>query len=112
MLRVQRLRPAQVVRFVIGPSLITLGISIGSRLGHHGLRAAADLLQRRDLPLRRGHRRSCRDRCGGTRFAGLVTPAAPPEGITATLLLNFLFFGFFFVNFVYELFTGGALVEF
>ncbi|WP_431907002.1 hypothetical protein [Amycolatopsis thermoflava] len=43
---------------------------------------------------------------------GLVTPATPPEGITATLLLNFLFFGFFFVNFVYELFTGGALVEF
>ncbi|GAB3570700.1 hypothetical protein GCM10027445_24670 [Amycolatopsis endophytica] len=28
------------------------------------------------------------------------------------LVLNFLFFGFFFVNFVYELVTGGALVRF
>ena len=28
------------------------------------------------------------------------------------LALNFLFFGFFFVNFVYELATGSALVKF
>ena len=28
------------------------------------------------------------------------------------LVLNFLFFGFFFVNFVYELVTGSALVKF
>ena len=28
------------------------------------------------------------------------------------LVLNVLFFGFFFVNFVYEFFTGGPLVRF
>ena len=28
------------------------------------------------------------------------------------LVLNFLFFGFFFVNFVYEIATGSALVKF
>lgn len=42
----------------------------------------------------------------------LPKAARPRPWHYVILVLNFLFFGFFFVNFVYELFTGGALVKF
>ena len=42
----------------------------------------------------------------------LPKPARPRWWHYVILALNFLFFGFFFVNFVYELVTGGALVKF
>ncbi|WP_102143607.1 Nramp family divalent metal transporter [Mycobacterium hubeiense] len=42
----------------------------------------------------------------------LPKPARPRWWHYVLLVLNFLFFGFFFVNFVYELVTGSALVKF
>lgn len=42
----------------------------------------------------------------------LPRPARPRLWHYVILVLNFLFFGFFFVNFVYELFSGTALVKF
>ncbi|PRY00882.1 Nramp family divalent metal transporter [Allonocardiopsis opalescens] len=42
----------------------------------------------------------------------LPRPARPRPWHYVILVLNFLFFGFFFVNFVYEFFTGAALVRF
>ncbi len=42
----------------------------------------------------------------------LPRPARPRPWHYVILVLNFLFFGFFFVNFVYELLTGSALVQF
>jgi hypothetical protein len=39
--------------------------------------------------------------------------AARPKGwIYGVLVLNFLFFGFFFINFVFDQFTGDALIKF
>jgi hypothetical protein len=39
--------------------------------------------------------------------------AARPKGwVYLVLLANFLFFGFFFVNFVFDQFTGDALIKF
>jgi hypothetical protein len=42
----------------------------------------------------------------------LPKAARPRPWHYVILVLNFLFFGFFFLNFVYELITGGALVKF
>ncbi len=42
----------------------------------------------------------------------LPKPARPRVWHYVILVLNFLFFGFFFVNFVYEFLTGEALVKF
>lgn len=42
----------------------------------------------------------------------LPKPARPRPWHYVILVLNFLFFGFFFVNFVYEFFSGSALVQF
>jgi hypothetical protein len=42
----------------------------------------------------------------------LPRPARPRWYHYVILVLNFLFFGFFFVNFVYEFFSGSALVKF
>ena len=42
----------------------------------------------------------------------LPTAARPRWWQFVILVLNFLFFGFFFVNFVYEFITGSALVMF
>ena len=42
----------------------------------------------------------------------LPKPARPRPWHYVILVLNFLFFGFFFVNFVYELVSGSALVNF
>ncbi|OXM64352.1 Nramp family divalent metal transporter [Amycolatopsis thermalba] len=42
----------------------------------------------------------------------LPKAARPRPWHYVILLLNFAFFGFFFINFVYELFTGSALVKF
>lgn len=42
----------------------------------------------------------------------LPRPARPRPWHYVILVLNFLFFGFFFVNFVYEFITGAALVKF
>jgi hypothetical protein len=42
----------------------------------------------------------------------LPRPARPRWWHYVILVLNFLFFGFFFVNFVYEFITGSALVQF
>jgi hypothetical protein len=42
----------------------------------------------------------------------LPKPARPRWWHYVILVLNFLFFGFFFVNFVYEFVSGSALVKF
>jgi hypothetical protein len=42
----------------------------------------------------------------------LPKPARPRWWHYVILVLNFLFFGFFFVNFVYELISGSPLVKF
>jgi hypothetical protein len=42
----------------------------------------------------------------------LPRPARPRWWHYVILGLNVVFFGFFFVNFVYEFFTGGPLVRF
>lgn len=42
----------------------------------------------------------------------LPKPARPRPWHYVILVLNFVFFGFFFVNFVYEFFAGTALVKF
>ncbi len=42
----------------------------------------------------------------------LPKAARPPFYTKVLLVLNFLFFGFFFVNFVFDTFLGGALITF
>jgi len=42
----------------------------------------------------------------------LPRPAKPPWWAYVLLVLNFLFFGFFFINFVFKELTGDALVQF
>jgi hypothetical protein len=42
----------------------------------------------------------------------LPRTARPRPWINIVLVLNFLFFGFFFVNFVFDQLTGEALVQF
>ena len=42
----------------------------------------------------------------------LPKTARPRPWVNVVLVLNFLFFGFFFVNFVFDQLTGEALVQF
>jgi hypothetical protein len=42
----------------------------------------------------------------------LPRPAKPPWWVYVVLVLNFLFFGFFFINFVFKELTGDALIQF
>jgi hypothetical protein len=42
----------------------------------------------------------------------LPTPAKPPGYAYVLLVLNTLFFGFFFINFAWDTFVGGPLIEF
>ncbi|HEV3473407.1 MAG TPA: Nramp family divalent metal transporter [Actinomycetota bacterium] len=42
----------------------------------------------------------------------LPRPAKPPAYVYVLLLLNTLFFGFFFINFVWDTFVGGPLIKF